>query len=72
MVMTEVTVEVFGDPGGSEEMNLALGERRTNYLKNLLAQRCSAQLQIRTVSYGMSRPPPEASEGQVRILLGKE
>ncbi len=57
----QVTLEGHCDERGSNEYNLALGERRAQALRRaLIAQGVSAD-QLRTVSYGEERPAVEDS-----------
>jgi peptidoglycan-associated lipoprotein len=51
-------VQVAGncDDRGTEEYNLALGERRANAAKDYLAARGVATSRITTISYGKDRP----------------
>jgi peptidoglycan-associated lipoprotein len=51
-----VTIEGHCDERGTEEYNLALGERRANAAKNVLVAAGIAPARIRTLSYGKERP----------------
>jgi outer membrane protein OmpA-like peptidoglycan-associated protein len=66
-----VTVEVFGDPGESDEYNLGLADRRKDYVQHLLSEKCSAPPQIRTTSQGKERPGGETRRGQVNLRVDK-
>jgi peptidoglycan-associated lipoprotein len=51
-----VTIEGHCDERGTEEYNLALGERRANAAKNVLVAAGVAAGRIQTISYGKERP----------------
>jgi len=51
-----VTVEGHCDERGSEEYNLALGERRANGVKRYLADLGVSSSRMRTVSFGEAKP----------------
>ena len=51
-----VTIEGHCDERGSEEYNLALGERRANAVRRYLLDLGVASSQLTTVSYGEARP----------------
>ena len=51
-----VTVEGHTDERGSEEYNLALGERRARSVKRYLVDLGVSSSKLRTVSYGEARP----------------
>lgn len=53
-----VSVQVAGncDDRGTEEFNLALGQRRANAAKDFLAARGVSTSRIATISYGKDRP----------------
>lgn len=51
-----LTVEGHCDERGSEEYNLALGDRRANAVKKALAELGIAENRVVTVSYGEERP----------------
>src|SRR6476646_4499860 len=54
----QVNVQVAGntDDRGTEEYNLALGQRRANSSRDYLVARGVAGSRIRTISYGKDRP----------------
>ena len=51
-----VTIEGHCDSIGTVEYNLALGERRSNSVRDYLVSRGIATGRLRTVSYGEERP----------------
>ena len=53
-----VSVELAGncDDRGTEEFNLALGERRANAAKDFLAAKGVSSARVTTISYGKDRP----------------
>jgi peptidoglycan-associated lipoprotein len=53
-----VSVQVAGncDDRGTEEFNLALGQRRANAARDYLVARGTASSRISTISYGKDRP----------------
>jgi peptidoglycan-associated lipoprotein len=51
-----VTIEGHCDERGTEEYNLALGERRANAAKNVLVAAGIPASRIQTISYGKERP----------------
>ncbi len=51
-----VTVEGHADSRGTSEYNLALGERRSNAVRDYLASLGIAATRMRTISYGKERP----------------
>ena len=53
---TKVQVEGHCDERGTVEYNLALGERRANYIKQYLVSLGIAADRISTISYGKERP----------------
>jgi peptidoglycan-associated lipoprotein len=53
---TTVTLQGHGDERGSREYNIALGERRADAVKRLMAAEGASPAQINTVSYGEERP----------------
>ena len=58
-----VTLEGHADERGSREYNLALGERRTNAVRQLLLAEGATAQQIQAVSYGEEKPAdPEHNE----------
>jgi peptidoglycan-associated lipoprotein len=61
MSLGRVTVEGHCDERGSDEYNLALGERRANAVKQYLAD-TGVTATIDTVSYGESRPAVEGHD----------
>jgi len=48
------------DERGTEEYNIALGQRRANVARDYLVAKGTAMSRIRTVSYGKERPQPGA------------
>jgi len=54
-----VTIEGHCDERGSEEYNLALGERRANSVKRYLTNLGVASNRLRTISYGEAKPAVE-------------
>jgi peptidoglycan-associated lipoprotein len=61
MNLAKVTIEGHCDERGSDEYNLALGERRANAVKQYLTD-SGVSTQIDTVSYGESRPAVEGHD----------
>ena len=55
----QVNVQVAGncDDRGTEEYNLALGQRRANSSRDYLVARGVAGSRVSTISYGKDRPP---------------
>lgn len=51
-----VTLQGHGDERGSREYNIALGERRADAVKRLMAAEGASPVQINTVSYGEEQP----------------
>jgi peptidoglycan-associated lipoprotein len=51
-----VTIEGHCDERGSEEYNLALGERRANSVRKYLVNLGVADSRLRTISYGEAKP----------------
>jgi len=51
-----ITIEGNTDERGSEEYNLALGDRRANAVKQYLAAQGIAETRLSSVSYGEERP----------------
>ena len=51
-----VTIEGHADERGTREYNLALGDRRSNAVKNFLASQGIEARRLRTISYGKERP----------------
>ncbi|HTT81422.1 MAG TPA: peptidoglycan-associated lipoprotein Pal [Stellaceae bacterium] len=70
-----VTVMIEGhcDARGTEEYNLALGERRANAAMNVLVAAGIAPSRIQTISYGKERPivlgSTEADFAQNRVAI---
>jgi peptidoglycan-associated lipoprotein len=64
----QVTVEGHCDSVGTQQYNLALGERRANSARDYLISRGIAAGRIRTVSYGEDRPidTNETAAGRAR------
>ncbi len=52
----EIVLEGHCDERGTDDYNLALGDRRANAVKEYLASLGIAESRIRTVSYGKERP----------------
>jgi peptidoglycan-associated lipoprotein len=61
MKLAKVTVEGHCDERGSDEYNLALGERRANAVKQYLVD-SGVSASVDTVSYGESRPAVQGSD----------
>ncbi len=61
MSLSKVTVEGHCDERGSDEYNLALGERRANAVKQYLVD-SGVTASVDTVSYGESRPAVQGSD----------
>ncbi|MDA8251912.1 MAG: peptidoglycan-associated lipoprotein Pal [Rhodospirillales bacterium] len=57
-----VNVQVAGncDERGTEEYNIALGQRRANAARDYLVAKGTAKSRITTISYGKDRPQPDA------------
>jgi peptidoglycan-associated lipoprotein len=57
-----VNVQVAGncDERGTEEYNIALGQRRANAARDYLVAKGTASSRITTISYGKDRPQPDA------------
>ena len=57
-----VNVQVAGncDKRGTEEYNIALGQRRANAARDYLVAKGTAPTRITTISYGKDRPLPDA------------
>lgn len=62
----QVVVQVAGncDERGTEEYNLALGQRRANAARDYLVARGVASGRISTISYGKTRPTALGSDEQ--------
>ena len=58
---TKLTIEGNCDERGTEEYNLALGQRRANADRDYLASRGIDGRRIQTISYGKSRPVDPSS-----------
>ena len=65
-----VTIEGHCDERGSEEYNLALGERRANAVRNYLYNLGVPNGQMSTVSYGEARPAVNGS-GETAYQLNR-
>jgi peptidoglycan-associated lipoprotein len=61
MGLAKVTIEGHCDERGSDEYNLALGERRANAVRQYLVD-TGVSATIDTVSYGESRPAVQGSD----------
>jgi peptidoglycan-associated lipoprotein len=57
-----VTLEGHTDERGSREYNIALGERRSNAVRDLLVALGAAATQITTVSYGEEKPAADCHD----------
>jgi peptidoglycan-associated lipoprotein len=57
-----VTIEGHADERGTNEYNLALGERRANAVRDYLSSLGVAANRLRTISYGEERPVCTQSE----------
>lgn len=57
-----VTLEGHADERGTREYNVALGERRANSVRQLLALTGASGGQIKTISYGEERPAVEGHD----------
>jgi peptidoglycan-associated lipoprotein len=51
-----LTIEGYCDDRGTEEYNLALGDRRANAVKEFLVGQGVAATRLKTISYGKDRP----------------
>ena len=51
-----MTIEGHADSRGTNEYNLALGERRANAVRDYLSSLGVAGTRVRTISYGEERP----------------
>ncbi|HXU44355.1 MAG TPA: peptidoglycan-associated lipoprotein Pal [Thermoanaerobaculia bacterium] len=58
----QLLIEGHADERGTNEFNLALGERRANAVKDYLASLGVADARLRTLSYGEERPVCTESE----------
>jgi len=63
-----VTIEGHCDSIGTVEYNLALGERRSNSVRDYLVSRGIATGRLRTVSYGEERPAADNSTAAGRAM----
>jgi peptidoglycan-associated lipoprotein len=63
-----VTIEGHADSVGTQQYNLALGDRRANSARDYLVMRGIAASRLRTVSYGEDRPidTNETAAGRAR------
>jgi peptidoglycan-associated lipoprotein len=61
MSLAKVTIEGHCDERGSDEYNLALGERRANAVRQYLVD-SGVTASVDTVSYGESRPAVQGSD----------
>jgi outer membrane protein OmpA-like peptidoglycan-associated protein len=64
----QVTVEGHCDSIGSQQYNLALGERRASSARDYLVSRGIAASRLRTVSFGEDRPAANNNTAQGRAL----
>jgi peptidoglycan-associated lipoprotein len=64
----QVTIEGHADSVGTQQYNLALGDRRANAARDYLLMRGIAASRLRTVSYGEDRPidTNETAAGRAR------
>jgi peptidoglycan-associated lipoprotein len=62
----QVTIEGHCDSIGTQQYNLALGERRANSARDYLVSRGIAANRLRTVSYGEDRPTADNNTAQGR------
>ena len=62
----QVTIQIAGncDERGTEEYNLALGQRRANAARDYLVARGVSGARITTISYGKERPVAPGSDEQ--------
>jgi peptidoglycan-associated lipoprotein len=63
-----VTIEGHCDSIGTVEYNLALGERRSNSVRDYLVSRGIAMTRLRTVSYGEERPIADNNTAEGRAM----
>jgi peptidoglycan-associated lipoprotein len=63
-----VTIEGHCDSIGTAEYNLALGERRSNSVRDYLVSRGITMNRLRTVSYGEERPIGDNSTAEGRAM----
>ena len=67
--VANVTVEAHGDGDKSNEYEMALGERRSMALKNILQQKCSYIINYKTISYGEERPVARNEEKKTGVFI---
>lgn len=62
----QVSIQMAGntDERGTEEYNLALGQRRANAARDYLVAQGVSSARIRTISYGKERPAATGSDEQ--------
>ncbi len=62
----QVSIQIAGncDERGTEEYNLALGQRRANAARDYLVARGVSSARISTISYGKERPVAQGSDEQ--------
>jgi peptidoglycan-associated lipoprotein len=65
---TKVMVEGHADSRGTNEYNLALGERRANSVRDYLVSRGISAERLTTVSYGEERPKYDNAREETRRL----
>ena len=63
-----VTIEGHCDSMGTVEYNLALGERRSNTVRDYMVSRGIAASRLRTVSYGEERPVGDNATADGRAM----
>jgi peptidoglycan-associated lipoprotein len=63
-----VTIEGHTDSIGTAEYNIALGERRSNSVRDYLVSRGIAANRLRTVSYGEERPIADNNTAEGRAM----
>ena len=63
-----VTIEGHCDERGTAEYNLALGERRSNAVRDYLTQNGIAATRLQSVSYGEEKPKHDNSREETRRL----
>ena len=61
---SRITLEGNADERGTREYNLALGDRRSNAVKNHLAAQGVSAERISTLSYGKERPEVQGSDDE--------
>ena len=67
-VAARITVEGYTCNIGTTEYNLALGERRSNAVREYLASRGVAAARLQNVSYGEERPKHDNTREETRRL----